>query len=75
MKGLSQLKLDLLEEIRNGKTTFGPGEGENALELFQPKAHALIELRDSGYIDMAEPHRESTTGNRYIDRIYRCKLI
>jgi hypothetical protein len=48
----------LLDRIKNGERVFGP-EYETQLD----------KLEEGGYIVIIQKHRESTTGERTIDRI------
>jgi hypothetical protein len=72
---LTQLQQDLLKRIEGGQTNFSPDGEYVTPEQFQAVADALIDLRDSGYIEMGEPHVNTSTAVSYIDLIFNCHLV
>lgn len=54
-----------------GVTTIGPdADDEQALKGFQSEVRRLRALADEGVIEIiGQPHQESHTGRRYIDRV------
>lgn len=71
---LTSFQKSLFNRIRNGESMFSPeGEGMSD-EQFQAVAQSLIDLEAKGYIAMSEPHKESMSGHRYIDRIWNCRI-
>ncbi len=58
----------LLQLVASGQTCFQPTDHSiEELSAFQPLAKIIIEARDLGYIKIIEPHKESSTGQRFYD--------
>lgn len=54
-----------------GETTIGPdGNDEQSMKAFQGEVRRLRALANEGLIEIiGQPHQESYSGNRYIDRV------
>ncbi|MEL4391645.1 hypothetical protein [Shewanella algae] len=67
------MKNSLLEEIKSGKSTYSLDDYHNKSE-FEIIVSSLEKLVRGGIIK-AEFHRESTSGSRNVDLVYKIKLI
>jgi hypothetical protein len=72
-KGITMTVNEQLEKLADdeGVTTIGPdADDEQALKGFQSEVRRLRALADEGVIEIiGQPHQESHTGRRYIDRV------
>jgi hypothetical protein len=65
-------RLDQLAEQGDVEITIAPEDGQD-LEAFQASVSFLRDYEQSGYLIITRQHKESYTGNRYVDRV-RIKL-
>src|SRR5437588_6916733 len=67
---LTNSQIELLREVIDGKTVFGPkSASDEDMNTFQILAEEIIELCENGYLTGCRPNRESRTGKRQIDLI------
>ncbi len=72
---LTSKQIDLLKSIHNGKRSYSADDTDYTLEDFQTIAVDLSILESFFLIEFQyPPHRESRTGNNYVDHVQIARL-
>lgn len=76
MNGLTDYQQFLLEQIKDGKTTFNADiDSGGDLLRFQSIADDLLALRDAGLITIITAHKNTNMAQIYYDLIAGCQIV